>query len=170
MSFISIEFWLQFMSKSCSDLATINVEASFGNIFDFSLDLWIPFCKVVNSLSDLVERYIAFLPLWHLEHFQDSQNLSDFFVIFLNIIMGNAEILSNLFIHRVSDSVEFYRLSHNTSDISKFIGFLIRQIAAFDLSRNSMNTLDNIDHIFQSVFNIFLEILLVRIKTHVLFS
>lgn len=114
------------MSKSCSDLATINVEASFGNIFDFSFYLRIPFCKVVNSLSDLIKRHIAFLPLWHLEHLQDSQNLSDFFVIFLNIIMRHTKVFSNLFIHFISDSVEFYRLSHNTSKISKFIGFLIR--------------------------------------------
>lgn len=105
------------MSKSGSDLASVNIETAFGDILDFCLDLWVPFGKVMDSLSDFVKWDIAFLPFGHLEHFENGKNLSYFFIVFLNIIMRNAEVLSDFFVHFASDSIELNGLRNDATNV-----------------------------------------------------
>lgn len=60
----------------------------------------------MNSLSDFIKGDVAFLPFGHLENFENGQNFSHFLIILFDIILGNAEIFSDLFVHFASDSVE----------------------------------------------------------------
>lgn len=157
------------MGQPGRNLAAINVEAAFGDIFDFCFDLWIPFSEVVDSLSDFIKGYVAFLPFWHLENFENGQNFSYFLIILFDIILGNAEILSDLFVHFTSDSVELNWLRNDASDICQFIRFFLSHVSAFDFGRNSVYAFHNVDHVFERVFNVVFEILFVRIEVHVLF-
>ena len=156
------------MSESGCNLTSVNVEASFGDILDFSLNLWIPFSKIMDSLSNFIKWDVAFLPFWHLEHFKNGQDLPYFLIIFLNIVMRNAEILSDLFVHFTSDSVELNGLRNDATDVCQFIGFFFSHVSALDFCWNSVYAFHNVNHVFKRVFNVILEVLLVRIKVHVL--
>jgi hypothetical protein len=95
------------MRESGSNFTSINVKTSFRDVLDFGLYFRVPFSEVVNSLSDFLEGNIAFFPFWHLEDFENGENLSNLFVVFFDIIAGNAEVFPDLFVHFTSDSVEF---------------------------------------------------------------
>ena len=158
------------MSQSSSNFTAINIQTTFCDIFYFSFDLWIPFCKVMNSFSDLIKRYISFLPFRHLKYFQNCKDLSHFFVIFFHILWGCVKIFSNLFIHLSPNLIKFHWLRNNTANICQFLRLVIRKTTSFDLGRNSMNAFNNIDHIFESTLKIFFEVFLIGIKGHMLFS
>jgi hypothetical protein len=106
LGFVCFELLLQFMSESGSNFTSIDVKTAFRNVLDFGLDFRVPFSKVVNSLSDFLKGDIAFLPFGHLEDFENGENLSNFFVVFFDVIAGNAEVFSDFFAHFASDSVE----------------------------------------------------------------
>lgn len=157
------------MCKSCCDFTTINIQTTLSNIFNFGFYLRIPFCEVVNSATNFIEWYIAFLPFWHLENFQISKNLSDFLIIFLHIVVGYIVILVNLFIHLPTNTIELDRLWNYWTNISKFLWFFFGHWACFDFSWDSVNTLYHINHIFKCILNIIFEIFLTWIECHVLF-
>ena len=158
------------MSESGCNLASINVETPFSDIFDFSLNFRIPFSKIMNSLPYFIKRNVALLPFWHLEHIQNSHNLSHLLVIFFNIVMWYAEILSDLFIHFTSNSIKIDGLRNYTSNVDQFIRLFFIHVIAFDLSWNSVNTLDHINHVLECVFNIVFEILFIGIKEEHIFD
>lgn len=156
------------MCKPCSYFTTINIQTTLCDIFYFCFYLWIPFCEIMNSTTNFIKWHITFLPLWHLEYFQVSKNLSNFFVIIFNIIMRDTKILVDLFIHLSTNTIELNRLWNDRSNISKFLGFFLRYRTTLNLSRNSMYTFYNVDHILKCIFNIILQIFLTRVECHML--
>ena len=94
------------MSESGSNFASIDVETAFGDVLDFGLDFRVPFSEVVNSLSDFFKGDVAFFPFGHLEDFENGENLSHLFVVFFDVIVGDAEVFSDFFVHFASDSVK----------------------------------------------------------------
>lgn len=121
LSLICFELLLKLMRKSCCDFAAINVQTPFGNIFDFGFNLRIPLCEIVNPLADFIKGNIALLPFGHLENLQIGQYLSDLFVVLLDIVMRNTEILMNLLIHLTTNMTVLNRMQYDRTNISKLL-------------------------------------------------
>ena len=124
----------------------------------------------MDSFSNIIKRNISLFPLRHLKNFEESQYLPYFFIVFLDVILGYIEVFSNWFVHLSSDSIKLNRLRNNTANICESFRFLFWRITSFNFCWNSMNTLNNIDHIFEGIFDIFFEIIIIGIKCHLLLS
>lgn len=107
---ISFKFIFQVPCDVIGNLTSINVQASFWNIFNLSFNLSVPLCEKLNFLFYFSKSYFSLLPFWHLESWQKSKNLSNFFVVIFNVICWNIEILLNFVHHLVSKIIVLNRL------------------------------------------------------------
>lgn len=144
------------MCKSCSNFTTINVQTALSNIFDFSFNLWIPLCKIMNPLPNLIKRHITLLPFRHLENLQISQYFPNFLIVLLYIIMRNTKILMNLLIHFTTNTAELNRMRYYRTNIRELLWFVLCNWTAFYLCWNTMDTLDYVDHVLESILNVIL--------------
>lgn len=123
----------------------------------------------MNSTTNFVKWNITLLPFWHLEYFQVSENLSNFFVVLFNIVLRYTKILTNLLIHLSTNTIKFNRLRYDWPNICKFLWFFFWYWSTFNLSGNSMNAFNNINHVLKSIFNVVFQIIFTWIECHMFF-
>ncbi len=68
--------------------------------------------------------------------------------------MGNTEVFPYLLIHLSSDPIEFDWLRNDATYIGKLLRFLFWHAVSFDLGWDSVNTFNNINHIFECILNV----------------
>jgi hypothetical protein len=70
--------------------------------------------------------------------------------------MRDTKILSDLFVHFTSYSIELNGMRNYASNISQFIVFFFVDVSAFDLGWNSVDAFHNVNHVLERVFNVIL--------------
>ena len=121
----------------------------------------------MNFALDLLKGDISFFPIRHFKGFHKVKNNLDLTIIFFNVLRSWIEVITHFIKHVASDIIELNRLVNDMTNIWQlFNSFLTSQS---DFCRNSMNSLDNFNHIFQCSFDGLFEFLFIGIKTHVFF-
>ena len=114
---VDINFGDKLGGQNRGNFVSIDVEATFGNIFDFLNNKIIPFCEFMDFWLDFLEGDISFFPVGHLEVFHEHEDFFDLSIIFFNVVWGRFEVISDFIEHVVPDVVELDRLIDDESDI-----------------------------------------------------
>ncbi len=94
------------MSELCRNLTAAYVQAAIGNILNFKFNLVVPFSKHIDLGPNLFEAHSLALPIGHHEITHKSNDLSDFFVIFIDVLTRSRKIFRKLIIYLGSHIVE----------------------------------------------------------------
>ena len=124
----------------------------------------------MNFLPNLTECYFSFIPVRHLESAQEGQNLSNFLVIFFNVLGGYIKILFDLLYHLISDIVKLNWLHNNTTNVNQPILLFVRVRCVFQLIGNPVDSFDDINHILEGILDILFKIFFIGVKSHLFLS